>query len=110
MNILETNDQHGSNRRDMYQYASPNAEKNNNVQEIILITRHNFDKIVKAVVFDDKLKHYGENICTICLENFIKGKKYRITPCGHLFHYECIFSWIIDANKKKCPNDNYRFG
>ncbi|OMJ67404.1 hypothetical protein SteCoe_35444 [Stentor coeruleus] len=110
MNMIETNELFENNRREIYQYYNPYTKKKNDVQEIIPITRDNFNMIIKIVAFDDKLKYYGENVCTICLENFIKGNEYRITPCGHLFHYECIFSWIIDADKKKCPNDNFKFG
>lgn len=99
-----------NNRREIYQFTDVNGEKISDKYESLIITKDNFNNIIIEVKFNEKLKYYGEGICTICLENFEKNQKYRLTPCGHLFHYDCIYAWIIEEKKKKCPNDNFRFG
>ena len=57
------------------------------------------------------LKKYGTkdgNICTICIEDFKENKsKVSITPCKHVFHYQCLSNWLINNVKNpKCPNCN----
>ena len=40
--------------------------------------------------------------CPICLQGF-KSKNHTITTaCGHLFHEDCIQSWL-DTGKTTCP-------
>jgi hypothetical protein len=57
---------------------------------------------------------YNENIgikdkCSICLEDFKVGKdKVSITPCQHIFHYDCLSKWLLENYQlPKCPNCNY---
>ncbi|CAA6666053.1 unnamed protein product [Spirodela intermedia] len=33
----------------------------------------------------------GAPVCAICMEGFEDGRE---TPCGHVFHDECISSWL----------------
>ena len=58
------------------------------------------------------LKKYGTkdgNTCTICIEDFKeKISKVSITPCKHVFHYQCLSNWLIkNIINPKCPNCNY---
>ncbi len=39
--------------------------------------------------------------CTICLEGFAKGDKYRTLRCKHAFHSDCILTWLHGA--ETCP-------
>ena len=39
--------------------------------------------------------------CTICLENLIEGDEVRRLKCGHVFHAECIDSWLVKV--AACP-------
>ena len=45
--------------------------------------------------------------CTICLDDFKSTDKVCLTPCSHVFHYNCLSSWL-HKNKinPKCPNCN----
>ncbi|CAA7402816.1 unnamed protein product [Spirodela intermedia] len=40
----------------------------------------------------------GAPVCAICMEGFEDGRE---TPCGHVFHDECISSWLGLQNS--CP-------
>jgi hypothetical protein len=42
-----------------------------------------------------------DNICTICLEPCEDKTQCCSLTCGHTFHSECIWSWLIDH--KTCP-------
>ena len=39
--------------------------------------------------------------CVICLEDFKSGEKATLLPCVHLFHKNCIKSWL--KTKNMCP-------
>ena len=47
----------------------------------------------------------------IVLVDFEIGKsQISITPCNHIFHYECIKKWIEDnVLNPQCPNCKYNF-
>ena len=58
------------------------------------------------------MKKYGTkdgNTCTICIEDFQeKISKVSITPCKHVFHYQCLSNWLVkNIMNPKCPNCNY---
>jgi hypothetical protein len=38
--------------------------------------------------------------CSICCDNIEEGNVY-CTPCGHIYHVECIKNWTKDNSK--CP-------
>lgn len=51
------------------------------------------------------IRLYGEQTeCNICLDNVDKDLRY-ISPCGHLFHMECIWKHIV-AKKMFKKNDD----
>jgi len=52
-----------------------------------------------------------EQSCTVCLDEFHEGSKYRMLSCGHAFHVGCIDRWIVggkatgnDCDTDRCPN------
>ena len=52
--------------------------------------------------------------CTICIEKFVDKCLICITPCKHIFHYECLSKYVEAAKGKqklviKCPLCNYDF-
>ena len=55
----------------------------------------------------------GDNMCTICLEEFIEGEQLRALPCCHQFHAECVEAWVEakavagrPVVECRCPNCN----
>ena len=51
-------------------------------------------------VLDEK----GFNACTICLKKFKNNaSKILIISCNHIFHYKCLYDWLITNNHWKCP-------
>lgn len=66
---------------------------------------------LKSKIFDKKLNFINCDSCSICCDNFIIGQsEVSITPCGHIFHHECIEKWFKEKiNNPYCPNCNYKF-
>lgn len=44
----------------------------------------------------------GGGICSICLEDFLHEQDLFLLPCRHVFHPECVQSWLQDQGN--CPN------
>jgi hypothetical protein len=41
------------------------------------------------------------DVCTICIDDYVKGEKVRTLDCGHFFHVSCIDEWL--AKISDCP-------
>ena len=84
------------NNKHMPNYASPNKSKPKTPKflkkkKIPKYLIKNKDELEKSLIIND---------CSICLE---KNENSIIKLyCGHVFHKECIESWI--KNKSNCPN------
>ncbi|KAG5559286.1 hypothetical protein RHGRI_008989 [Rhododendron griersonianum] len=39
--------------------------------------------------------------CTVCMEGFQSGTTGKQTPCGHVYHSDCIATWLSLHNS--CP-------
>mmetsp|Transcript_40312 Transcript_40312/g.114124 ORF Transcript_40312/g.114124 Transcript_40312/m.114124 type:complete len:441 (+) Transcript_40312:484-1806(+) len=44
----------------------------------------------------------GCHSCPICLEPFVPGEKYRSLSCSHVFHKDCVDTWLVD-HRGDCP-------
>ncbi|XP_021714091.1 RING-H2 finger protein ATL80-like [Chenopodium quinoa] len=43
--------------------------------------------------------------CVICLAEFVEGEEVREFPgCSHVFHVECIDTWLIGSHSSSCPS------
>ena len=45
---------------------------------------------------------FGMESCVICLDDFEKGDKLVVLPCGHEFHKDCIGPWLLKKSNL-CP-------
>ena len=54
---------------------------------------------IPSSFYDHSIK---ETSCSICLNDFCKGEKVSVLPCGHVFHYQCIVPWL-GKQSKVCP-------
>ena len=64
---------------------------NKNILDNMVITKmKNVEKLD-----NDKKK------CTICLENYKDGDDFIALPCIHIFHSDCIKTWL--KNQTTCP-------
>lgn len=83
-------------------------------------TIKNNTKIINNLLVNELFpKKYEQNIvkdakegktCSICLENFNLDDKISLTQCHHLFHFQCLSTWLHkNILNPKCPNCNYNF-
>lgn len=71
----------------------------------LMITSENFSARFPAIKIVSELMSES---CTICFEQFDDNKTLRITPCGHIFHHNCLYEWVITNDQSRCPNDNIK--
>ena len=45
-----------------------------------------------------------DDICSICIEDYISGDMRRFLACGHHFHDQCIRTWL-SITSNRCPID-----
>ena len=84
---------------------------NNTIQEIlnpfgedvkVIISEEEFEEKLEHSLFQD-LKNQTNTDCTICTEVFQSTDSVILTPCGHIFHRDCIKPWLCNENTK-CPS------
>jgi Anaphase-promoting complex subunit 11 RING-H2 finger len=73
----------------------------------------NASKLVLSADFgDNEILAVEETACTICLVDFEHGEEIQRnavcdlsggTICDHIFHPQCISSWIQKSGKQECP-------
>ena len=79
---------HGGSDKNYY-----DLKKKGNVTDII--------NLLPVSDIEEESKMPSELKCVICLEEFGVGDKFTALPCLHLFHFECIESYL--KTKMQCP-------
>ena len=66
---------------------------------------------LKSQLFNDKINLNDCDMCTICCEKFvINESEVSVTPCAHVFHYDCIKKWVNEKiTDPHCPNCKFSF-
>lgn len=52
----------------------------------------------------DNITNATDDICSICIEDYISGDNRRFLACGHHFHDHCIRTWL-SITSNRCPID-----
>jgi hypothetical protein len=66
----------------------------------VTLTEAQFDSLEKIRVGSEDI--YPNNKCNICLDDFCCGNTLVKLNCKHLFHNDCIKTWLT-TQSKKCP-------
>lgn len=61
----------------------------------------NTSKFIEKSEYTAALKEKMKDTCPICLEEFYDGCVYCITPCGHMYHSDCIDQHIVSSVGRK---------
>lgn len=55
-------------------------------------------------LWSDNVTNVLNDICSICIEDYIPGDVRRFLACGHHFHDHCIRTWL-STTSDRCPID-----
>ena len=58
-------------------------------------------KFVNDLNNNKKISDNNSNICSICIDNINKGEEYSELSCNHIYHTNCILSWL--EKHATCP-------
>lgn len=96
----------------VYPMVNGNSHRNlMNTEELIKQKRKEqlaqiLKNVIKPTKYNDDIGKYNMN-CTICLEDFKSDSIVGITQCHHVFHYQCLKTWLQqNLMDPKCPNCN----
>ncbi len=80
--------------------SSEEWKKNEKMKKIKQLFETEFMPIYYSTELDEK----GFNGCTICIKKYRNNiSKIVILSCNHIFHYKCLYDWLINNKHWKCP-------
>ena len=59
------------------------------------------NSLKKIEINKENIKKFNEELCNVCLEDYVEGDITTKLECGHCFHYKCILQWLKMRNT--CP-------
>ncbi|KAJ4963643.1 hypothetical protein NE237_023582 [Protea cynaroides] len=62
-------------------------------------SKESIEKLLNTRKFEEK--EIGGEACRICLEEFSVGLEVKVMPCAHVFHGDCIITWLQQSHY--CP-------
>ena len=70
----------------------------------LVVKKEELDNIPKQLYKDiaEEIKIKNDK-CLICQENYADDDKLLVLPCSHIFHCECVNSWLLE-HSHKCPH------
>jgi hypothetical protein len=77
------------NNRELYSLLADHHQRNN----IGHITREDIEGSTRKGQHN-QYAEYNQTNCTICLENYEHDSEVRVLRCNHVFHRDCIDSWL----------------
>jgi len=89
------------NNRSLFQVFSEFLETDND-QNPSSERLHTINSLPTHTYNSDSAGHDdSQSSCNICLESFSKGDDVKTLPCLHMFHSQCIDTWL--SRKAECP-------
>jgi len=58
-----------------------------------------------SVLLPEEVYEGNEMSCPICIESVLSGEIIKTLKCHHIFHLNCIDTWLINGNKCPLCND-----
>ena len=52
-------------------------------------------------VSEEVLNSKSDENCVVCLEEFMIGEELKELPCNHMYHKDCILTWL--GHRNTCP-------
>lgn len=81
-------------------YGGGNLRRPSSSPVKLNLDKNKYDEMIKDVEFNGK----SDESCVICQEDFKKKDRLKITPCGHIFHSQCISKWLeTECIRPTCP-------
>ena len=108
-NSFSTDDENSNIGISLFMLNNLNAQ-NQNEEEITLKKKiYIFKNIMKPIQYDIKEHEKYGTQCMICLDNFNENKQICFTNCKHVFHYKCLYDYIINTSDSHCPDCKFDF-
>ena len=99
-NQRQTNNNNNNNN-------NPNQKEIEKIQKIQKI-KQLFESEIVPQYYSKELDDKEFNGCPICLQKYRNNvSKIVIVSCNHIFHYKCIYDWLINNKHWKCPICNF---
>jgi len=72
------------------------------------LTTETIDRLCPQMRYFKSLAEFQESLCTVCLGEYLTcrfeaGQSVRKTTCKHVFHTECLDSWLLRHPHPRCP-------
>ena len=97
---LKKNQRQVVNRNNNNNPSPQELEKKIKIQKI----KQLFETELVPIYYSKEHDEKGFNGCTICLKKYRDNlSKIIILPCNHIFHYKCLYDWLINNSHWKCP-------
>ncbi len=108
-NNINNNNQNSSQSERQSNQRNNRIENQNRRLNLNRIIRNGLTQIeinrIPNETFNDKF-NYINTSCIICMNEFKNGDLLKRLGCLHIFHVDCITSWL--KRKRICPIDNHR--
>ncbi|XP_028394622.1 uncharacterized RING finger protein ECU07_0330-like [Dendronephthya gigantea] len=64
------------------------------------------EKRLASLTEDETSEEHANELCSVCIESYELGQTRKTLPCGHVFHSNCIETWLRKSSTK-CPLDGW---
>ena len=64
-------------------------------------SRRVVENLPTIMVTEEVLNLMSNEICTVCQQGFMIGQELSQLPCNHMYHKDCILTWL--GHRNTCP-------